>query len=236
MRSRLTRIARQLLRSVGIRLEAIEDTNFFQSLLYRRLALSPKFFFVQIGANDGISSDPIYEFVTRERVSGIVVEPLSDYYRQLVRNYAAYRSVTPVNCAIHATERWADIHRVDPSRSVGQPWAGGIGSLTKDFHKLSGTPDDCIIQERVACMTFDELLQTHSVTHIDLLQIDTEGYDAEILKMIDFSRVKPAIINFEHGIQDGIMSLDTLGRSIKLLHDHGYSALVQHYDVTAYLP
>jgi hypothetical protein len=32
---------------------------------------------------------------------------------------------------------------------------------------------------------------------LDYLQIDTEGFDYEILKMIDFSIIKPKLIKFE---------------------------------------
>jgi hypothetical protein len=56
------------------------------------------------------------------------------------------------------------------------------------------------IEERaVRCVSFDTLLEEAGTNKIDLLQIDAEGYDYTIIKMIDFSRLKPAIIAYEHG-------------------------------------
>ena len=42
-----------------------------------------------------------------------------------------------------------------------------------------------------------ELITKLQLENIDYLQIDTEGFDAEIIQMIDFSRIKPMLIKFE---------------------------------------
>jgi hypothetical protein len=34
--------------------------------------------------------------------------------------------------------------------------------------------------------------------HIDFIQIDTEGFDAEVIKMLDFSYLRPKILKFEN--------------------------------------
>jgi hypothetical protein len=46
-------------------------------------------------------------------------------------------------------------------------------------------------------MTFMELCEKHDIKHIDFLQIDTEGYDAQIIKSIDFSKVDIDILKYE---------------------------------------
>ena len=42
------------------------------------------------------------------------------------------------------------------------------------------------------------LLAKHGVSRVDLLQIDTEGYDFEIIRMFDHAGVRPAVVRFEH--------------------------------------
>ena len=42
-----------------------------------RRVVHPRFFFVNIGANDGVSNDLIYPFLREYAWSGIVVEPLA---------------------------------------------------------------------------------------------------------------------------------------------------------------
>ena len=53
------------------------------------------------------------------------------------------------------------------------------------------------IVDRVSCVTLDQLLDAQGIVELDLLQIDAEGYDYEILKTLDLSRVRPRFINYE---------------------------------------
>jgi hypothetical protein len=46
------------------------------------------------------------------------------------------------------------------------------------------------------------LLRRFPVGSIDVLITDAEGYDGQILRMIDFSRIHPAIIQYEHANMD----------------------------------
>lgn len=221
----------------GYRIQRRDIPSHFEPLLYRRLAKSPDFFFIQIGANDGISSDPIRDFVTQNQVAGLALEPLSDVFERLVANYRNYPKVTPVRTAIHRTDKSVEIHRVDPARveELGE-WTRGIGSVKAEHHALSRTASSAMVTESVPGMTLGELVSTHKVDHIDLLQIDTEGYDAEILKMIDFAKCKPAIIRFEHGLPDGIMTKEEFKECTGLLLEQGYYLLMEDYDTVAYLP
>jgi FkbM family methyltransferase len=221
----------------GYRLDRFDQMNFFEPLLYRRLARSSDFFFVQIGANDGISSDPIRDFVTRNQVAGIVVEPLKDIFEKLCANYRGYPKVKPVNVAVHATEKTIQIHRVDPAKAAALGnWAHGIASVRQEHHALTQTPPELMTTETVPCVTFDELLAQNGVRNFDLLQIDTEGYDREILRMMDFNRHKPAIIRFEHGMPDGIMTAQDFVECTELLMKHGYYVVTEPYDAIAYNP
>ena len=221
----------------GYRVERFDQMNFFEPLLCRRLAKAPDFFFIQIGANDGIASDPIRRFVTRNDVAGLVVEPLKDIFTKLTANYRDFPKVKPVNVALHQTAKSIELHRVDPVKGahLGE-WAQGIASIRKDHHALSQTPGAVMISETVPCVTLTELIEQHGVARVDLLQIDTEGYDREIIKMIDFQRHQPAIIRFEHGLPDGVMSVAEFKECAGLLMDHGYYVVTEPYDAIAYLP
>ncbi|NDA89330.1 MAG: hypothetical protein EBY20_00215 [Alphaproteobacteria bacterium] len=46
-------------------------------------------------------------------------------------------------------------------------------------------------------ITFDETCRLHNITTIQYLQIDTEGFDSEIIKMIDLSKYTITNIRFE---------------------------------------
>lgn len=221
----------------GYRVTRVDRLNFLEPLLYRRLARAPDFFFVQIGANDGVFADPIHEFVTRNNVAGIVVEPLRDMFDLLTANYRRYPRIKPVNTAIHRTLRSVELYRADPLKA-GQlsDWAQGIASVKPHHHAAAGLPSEAMITETVGCMTLEELLRENDVRSLDLLQIDTEGYDSEIIRMIDFRVRQPAVIHFEHGLPFGIMSQDELKECVALLIDNGYYIVTEHFDVVAYRP
>ncbi|MDH5604828.1 MAG: FkbM family methyltransferase, partial [Cyclobacteriaceae bacterium] len=50
---------------------------------------------------------------------------------------------------------------------------------------------------QVKCVSLNTLMAKHEVKEVHLLQIDTEGYDFEIIKMIDTKVLHPDLISFE---------------------------------------
>jgi hypothetical protein len=46
-------------------------------------------------------------------------------------------------------------------------------------------------------ITFDDICKIHNINNIEYLQIDTEGFDTEIIKMIDLSKYTIKNIRFE---------------------------------------
>ena len=201
-------------------------------LFYKHL--HKDFFFVQIGANDGISHDPIYHLVTGEKVSGIALEPLPDIFKLLVKNYSGYPGVKLVNKAIHSTRKEMDLYLVNTKAGGHRKRVRCIESFRKDNHRLSGIHEDDMITVTVKCISFDKLLIEHKITHIDLLQLDTEGYDAEILRMIDFQKIRPGIISFEHGLHDGIMSKEEFQEIESMLMKQGYDIIILKRDAIAH--
>jgi hypothetical protein len=86
----------------------------------------------------------------------------------------------------------------------------------------------------VQCISLNSLLKEHQVTKVDLLQIDTEGYDLEIILNLDFKVIKPKIIHFEHGLPDGIISKEQFMILTDVLHSNGYELWMDYYNGTAY--
>ena len=223
----------------GYSINKIGSFDFFQLIMDAFLKKNNELFFIQIGANDGKSFDPIYEFVinNHKNVRGILLEPLEDYFMELKRNYKGYSNVTILNLAVHNSNKEMIIHRVDPKkieRNEQPEWTKGIASFNGNHHELSGTPKEVIIKQNVKCISLEDLLRTHQVAKIDLLQIDTEGYDSEIILNIDFKAIKPKVIHFEHGLEHEIMSKEEFTALADLLHNNGYDLFMDQYDCTAY--
>ena len=168
----------------------------------------PDFFFVNIGANDGISNDPIYPFLSKYGWRGIAVEPLDYMCDELRHNYAQFEGVVVEHAAITSSPR--PFYFVVPDASDAG-FIRQIGSLHSDcikksialmrLWKFQGPVREglerSIRQVEVPCLTFGQLAAKHAVQRIDFLNIDAEGSDFEILMMIDLTHWRPSILCLE---------------------------------------
>jgi len=221
-------------------IERTAKSENFEALLVRRLAILQRdkgnFFFLQIGANDGFSHDPIHAFVTAFRVSGIVLEPLPDVFADLCQTYARHPQVKKLNMAVHEELDQVTLYR--PKADGGQD-KSGIASLDQDRFELtsarSGIRSEDIEAVEVPAMSLARLLESEQVEHLDLLQIDTEGYDMKILAGLDLSTYRPSIIRFEHGVYSGAPVREELRQALLNLYDHGYSVAMERVDALAWL-
>lgn len=187
--------------------------------------------FLQIGANDGISFDCLYEFATQNQWKGVVVEPLDDFYRKLCMNYEFYENITPVKVALHPTNQEFKLYRVNPRYYQELPdWTQGIASFSYD-HLLNHLVQPHQIVENISpSVHLMQLIDDYNLYNIDYLQIDTEGFDAEVIKMIDFSKIYPKLIKFEH-IN---LNADQLKEVTLLLRKYNYKLIHDHQDYFAY--
>jgi FkbM family methyltransferase len=210
----LLRTTKRLLGRVGLSLHRMSR---FERLLQRELEKDGPFVFVQVGANDGVSFDNLFHFNRKNRTSGLVIEPLSDMFERLRYNYRSRPSIKPIRVAVHPTAASVTMYRANSDKLYDLPhWASGIGSLDPDWHDKTGIASDAIVKEEVPAVHLMELLREHSIDRLNLLQVDVEGFDAEVIQMLDFDVIRPAIIKYEcvHCSGD-----DTL---VTLLQKHGY--------------
>lgn len=225
----MRKLINELLVNFGYRIEKVSR---FSELLKKQYKNRGEFAFIQVGANDGIRFDDLYSFVTIIKSKGVVVEPLPDFHDVLSTVYRHYPDITARQVAIHPTQKKCTLYRVDPDRLHElPPWAAGIASLDPHHHERTKIAKEYIIEEEVDAVSLMELIKESGFHQIDLLQIDVEGFDAEVIKMIDFDKCKPAIIKYEHGSleQNEIVKVKALLRS------HGYKLFMDEPDTIAYL-
>ena len=181
--------------------------------------------FIQVGANDGVRFDDLYFTVTSARWSGLVIEPLPNMYKRLVSNYQDHPQVKPLNIAIHPTEQQAVLYHVK-SNALGKypDYAAGIPSMLRSHLIDHGVNEDDIEETLVPCKTLTQVALESGFIEVDVLQIDTEGFDVEVLRTIDFSVIKPEIIKFEW------MNLTNEDRqsASNLLKNEGYTLFLEH--------
>ncbi len=203
------------------------------------LILRPRgeFFFVQVGANEGGAGDPIYEIVRQYKLPGLLIEPQTAAFERLKEAYRQMGQIRLENVAIASERGSKTLYKLNPQYAHLYPHdPSGIASFNADHiakHVPGGASiPDLILEETVQAIPLGELLEAHHVQRIDLLQIDAEGYDFEILKMVDFRRFRPTLINLEHLH----LSLADCNACLELLVSQGYMIHFGPDDIVAYLP
>jgi hypothetical protein len=92
--------------------------------------LHPDFFFLNIGANDGVTGDPIYPFIERYGWRGIAVEPAPPVFERLRANYAHLPDVILEPAAITSTP--TSFFYVEPFEGAPEHIVSGVGSLDRE--------------------------------------------------------------------------------------------------------
>lgn len=194
-----------------------------KSLLKRRRDV----FFVQVGSNDGVQGDPIHDLIVKRRDwRGILIEPVPFVFRRLRKNYGDSDRIKFENVAIGTRTESRPFFYVaeDAKRLFGDElpfWYDQLGSFDKHhiLKHLDGALEPYIVSEPVQCVPLEDVLSRNRVERIDLIHIDTEGFDYEVLRQIDFRRFRPAVILFEH---EHLTASDAI-EAERLLLEHGYS-------------
>jgi len=194
----------------------------------------PNAYFVEVGSNDGEQHDHLRPFIRTRGWSGLMVEPVPYVFERLRRNYGELERIALENAAIADHDGVALFHHLaeaDAGEREGLPrWYDGIGSLSRDsvLGHAREIPDleRRLVASEVPCLTFESLCRKHRVERIDLLLIDTEGYDWEVVRQIDFAVHAPRMLVYEHFH----LSPPDRGQCREHLASAGYRILEEGFD------
>lgn len=165
----------------------------------RRSCLIPKGTILVIGGNDGLSFDNLFQQISSSQINGLVLEPSQKYYNLLKRNLENFPNLVLLPIALHMTGRNLPLYQLNEQGLKKMPnWGQGLGSFSKD-HLLQY---DCLTEsdlevEWVQTKSFMQVIEENCLKKVDYLQIDTEGFDGEIIKMIDFKCFNTRLLKFE---------------------------------------
>ncbi len=94
-------------------LRQVSQEQFFD--MYFSLISKEDFFFVQIGANDGVSRDMMNTYVHRYNLAGLLVEPQKDVFAKLSKTYEGMSHLALENAAIGEEDGDQVMYRVKES-------------------------------------------------------------------------------------------------------------------------
>lgn len=156
--------------------------------------------YIQIGTNNG--NDLFRQKVISEKPDmTVLIEPLPFLISQIKANYQGIENVVVLNKAIHYEDNKSIflykpcIGKIDGNKSEnGHTYEDGNYSLLpmNDW----GSKEN-MKEVEATTINFNTLCNDLHITNIDYLQIDTEGFDTEIIKMIDFTKINIKQIRYE---------------------------------------
>jgi FkbM family methyltransferase len=172
--------------------------------------------FIEVGAHNGMG-DPLNRYILQYPWHGLLIEPQPDIFAELCENYASVSDrLIFENVAIANGSSIVNMYR-------GQGKDYPITSVHKRVIAQLAPHDVELLT--VSCTTLDALIQKHSMSSIDVLQIDAEGHDYDVLKSLNLSTIRPLIIQFEHGL----LSPQQIDGAVRYVNTHGYRVLYGGY-------
>lgn len=179
--------------------------------------------FLQIGAFDGVADDDLHDLIKAHRLRGLLVEPQPAAFARLQQTYADQPQVALLQAAIAEQQGVRELYGRRNEATMA-------ASFDRGHLVRHGIPQCDIVAMPVACHTVASALGAAGLDHVDLLQIDAEGYDWPIIRSIDFSRLRPAIVRFEYRN----MRPRDADACLKHLAGYGYRFLVEPRDIIAH--
>ena len=160
--------------------------------------------FIQVGAYDGVLFDPLRAMIIAHGWRGILLEPQPDQFAKLSENYRGQDQLILKNAAIDKTDGEKTLYRARADyfakfqRADELAWVNSAATFDRAAFERVPNIAGYIEEVPVQAISFDSLLKQTDFGHVHLLQIDTEGFDTEIIKMFDIARRRPEIVHFEH--------------------------------------
>ena len=171
-----------------------------------------KFDLVIIGAHNGSGQE---ELILKQKNKVLLIEPVKYNLQSLKLRFENTDNIIFENIGISDERDQIKFYYVKESsvKKLGKEWATGIGSFKKkhllDHHRKRFQITESDIEEvDIKIVVFNDLVEKYNISEIEYLFIDTEGYDYQIIKSIDFNKTKINKVKFEYKHLDDTFKFD----------------------------
>jgi len=200
LRRWLRKLIHRPLLAVGFRLVRVPR---YERIIRAKELEQDDFYFVQVGAHNGVTSDPFHRFVVEGWWWNVVlIEPQSQSCQVLREIYRDRENLKIDESAIGLENGTLSLFKIREDAAGVPYWATQLASTRRDV--ISSHSDrierleERIIEVKVPSRTLASIYQEFKFPRLDLLAIDVEGFDYEVVKQIDSLPQLPQMIYFEH--------------------------------------
>lgn len=155
-------------------------------------------FFVEVGANDGIRQSNTLYFEKYKEWEGLLIEAIPKLAAECRRNRPKCIVENAALVAADYPREIVEMHYCDLMSVV----KGGLDSKEQEQDHLEW--GSCFLRSnesphvvKAPARTLSDVLDKHGIDQFDLLSLDVEGYEAEVLRGLDFDRHGPRYMLIE---------------------------------------
>ena len=219
-------LLRQMARRFGYEIRKAPLPNFesvpvFDLAIHYLLATrGEKLTFIEVGANDGRFGDPLRSYIMKYPWRGTLIEPQPDVFERLKANYSEFDGrISFENVAIANDPTPIHLYRLPANSLKSSEFATTVVSRNEKItSKLLGVNANELEQITVPTARLNDIVLKYQLFNLDILQLDTEGFDWDVLQTLDLTKYKPLLIRFEHGH----LSPKVIVKMTQHLNSHGY--------------
>lgn len=204
--------------------------------------------FLQIGGNDGVYQDPLYQHHvggTFDFEWGHIFEPIPEYFQKLAVNmrpfgYVTCHQLAVDNSAAPGKRQFSYVSPEDVERAELPPSSMGIGSFSLSGSELGNTPYPeakyLAVRDYIRTIEVDTIpigLVVEKYSTANFMITDCEGHDLDLVRpaILDYG-FRPKVLQFEHARQGD----DLLKSTLNSLKSLGYDIRASGKDYVAELP
>ena len=201
LKRRLSRIRRRLFESLGLDYfsrAALDDID-------KKLEVYFPYkngFFIEVGANNGISMSNTYYFAKLRQWKGILIEGIPELYQECLLERPESKVFNNALVSDDFPEAFVTMKYANLMSLVSGLSQKTIEEEEKHIQQgigweIWGGKDSSTYEIQVPCRTLTSILDECNVTNIDLFSLDVEGTELFVLQGLDFNRYRPKFMLIE---------------------------------------
>jgi FkbM family methyltransferase len=193
--------------------------------IIRRMLTTQPVRILQVGANNGISADPIHPLLLRHKtIHATRVEPLAEPFKQLQLNSKRYAASTELFNVCVSNHDGILTMEIPKQKISGAPDTYQASISRKSS---TGNSEETTIED-VTSVTFETLYSLMNEPRADIYVSDCEGYDIELLEQCPLNKLGIRVVYVE--LWDNPHSPELTGtalaRASAFLGRHGFTRIV----------
>ena len=199
--------------------------------------LNSKTFYIEVGANDGITQSNTFFLEKKYNAKGMLIEASPSLYEKcflyrskenIIENYALVSPDFKEEFVQLIFGNLWTTQAKGKKNSLEHAQKGAIRKLP--IRKLLGLPRDQVYKFFAPAITLNNLLEKHSINHVDLLSLDVEGNELSVLEGCqlekgyikniliethDYKNINKFLTNYGYSLVKKLSTHDYLYRKIK---------------------